>query len=247
MKDSSGFQPHLRRNFATTRWSLVISAGEQDSDSRNALEELCSAYWYPLYRFARTKGFSADHAADLTQEFFAKLIERNDFESVRQEKGRFRNFLLAAMQNFISNARDRENAQKRGGHLKIFSFDAADAEKKHSLEATSEETPELAFEKSWALTLLTTVQEKLKDEFKDAGRLELFEQIQCFLGGSFHDTPTYAEIANRLDITESAVKVNVHRMRKQFRQLLRTEISNTISDETDIDQELEEMFRVLSR
>lgn len=231
----------------TTRWSVVLSAGEEGPDSRNALEELCQAYWYPLYRFVRTKGFESDQAADITQGFFALLLERHDFENLKQEKGRFRSFLLASIKNYIANEREKMSAQKRGGAVKTFSIDVDDAEKKFQLDSGDDTSPDNAYERTWALTLLQQVQVKLKQEYSSNEKQKLFEKIASFLGGSSPDLPTYQQVAQELEMTESAVKVNVHRMRKQFRKLLRDEISNTVATEQEIDQELNEMFSVLSQ
>lgn len=239
--------PDAPRGFATTRWSLVLAAGEKRPDSRSALEELCRAYWYPLYRFVRNRGFDPEQAADLTQGFFARLIERNDFEKVRQEKGRFRSFLLASIRHYISNELDKANAQKRGGGVALFSIDSAAAEQKYALEPAISETPDVVFDKSWALALLEQAQAKLRSEFTRGGKSDWYEQLHPYLGGERADLPAYRELADELGVSESAVKVNVHRMRQQFRKLLRQEIANTVASEQDVDDELQRMFTVLSR
>ena len=248
MTDSSGFRvPLNQKQFATTHWSMVLAAGESGPESDSALEQLCSAYWYPLYRFVRGRGYNREQASDLTQGFFALLIERNDFEKVRKEKGRFRSYLLASIKNFISNERDKSLAKKRGGDVATFSFDAVDAEKRYSLEPETSLTPETTFDKTWALTLLEQVQQKLKIEFDEGGKSQWYERLSGYLGGDRSDLPSYQTVAEELGVSESAIKVNVHRMRKQFRKILRQEIANTVADESDIDDELNRMFEVLSK
>lgn len=225
----------------------MLSAGQSDTQSREALEKLCRTYWYPLYRFVRSRGHSPDQAADLTQSFFTRLLERDDFEKIRKEKGRFRSFLLTALTHHLANERDRARAVKRGGQIKLFSLDPQDAESRFRLEPQTELTPELAFEQSWALSVLQQAYEKLKQEYASDDRLTLFLKLAPRLGGSTDDHATYQDLANELELSESAIKVNVHRMRKRYRQLLRDEISNTVSTPEDIDAELEQMFRILQR
>lgn len=248
MTDSSDMKiRYSQKNFATTHWSMVLAAGETGDQSQTALESLCQSYWYPLYRYVRNRGFDQEKAADLTQGFFARLIEKNDFESVRREKGRFRNFLLASIQNFVANECDKEKAIKRGGDVSTFSIDAVDAEKRYRLEPENIQTPELGFEKTWAMTLLEQVHQKLRLEFERNGKLDAFNRFSGYLGGNHADLPSYQALATELGISESAVKVNIHRMRQQFRKLLRQEIANTVASESDVDDELNRMFQVLSQ
>lgn len=254
MSDSSGLKGNFpQRNFATTHWSMVLAVGDGSSTtSKSALEKLCESYWYPLYSFVRRKGFDANGAADLTQGFFASLIERNDFETIRKEKGRFRSFLLAAIRHFIANEMDHANAAKRGGNVSTFSIDANSAESKYKnelneFEPSHEVTPENSFERTWAIAMIENVHSLLRVEFVKNGRETLFDRLQIFLTGSNQqNAPTYRELAEEFEISESAIKVNVHRMRQQFRELLRAEIAHTVPSESEIDDELKALFVTLS-
>ncbi len=253
MSDSSGLKGNFpQRNFATTHWSMVLAAGDHSSSiSKSALEKLCESYWYPLYSFVRRKGYDANAAADLTQGFFASLIERNDFDSIQKEKGRFRSFLFAAIRNFIANVMDFANAAKRGGNVSTFSIDANSAESKFENERNQFEpshgvTPETSFERTWAIALIENVHQQLRAEFVKNGREVLFDRLQVFLTGSNQvNAPTYRELAAEFEISESAIKVNVHRMRQQFRELLRTEIAHTVPSESEVDDELNSLFVTL--
>jgi RNA polymerase sigma-70 factor (ECF subfamily) len=230
--------------FEQTRWSMVVAAASDDSTSaRRALQHLCSLYWYPLYAYVRREGHSADDAQDLTQEFFARLIEKNWLESVDPAKGKFRSFLLAAMRHFLCNEWDRSHCWKRGGGETPISLDAASAESRYALEPADQATAEKIFERRWALTLLEEVLGRLRREFAAVGKASLFEALEVALIG---EKIAYAEIAARLQLKEGAVRVAVHRLRQRYRDLVRAEIAETVADESQVHAELRHLFAALS-
>jgi RNA polymerase sigma-70 factor (ECF subfamily) len=231
-----------RRPFATTRWSLVLAAGKDNSaDSRQALVVLCEAYWYPLYAYVRRRGIDADEAQDLTQEFFTRLLEKEYVRSADPARGKFRSFLLASLNHFLANEWRRERAQKRGGRQTILSLDFADGEGRLAREPAHAMTPEKIFERRWALTLLAEALTKLREEYAAAGKLPLLEKLQPFLGGE-GDAAPYQQIGDELGLSEGAVKVAVHRLRRRCRDILREEIAQTVSGPEEIDQELRDLL-----
>jgi RNA polymerase sigma-70 factor (ECF subfamily) len=233
--------------FATTRWSLVLAArGRPSPEARAALADLCHVYWYPLYAFVRRQGHTPDEAQDLTQEFFVRLLDRDFFAPVDRAKGRFRSFLLAACKHFLANEHDRARAQKRGGGRAVLSLDFGDAEGRYRLEPADALTPERAFERQWALTLLDQVLARLKAEFIEAGKGPLFERLKGFLAGDRSVGP-YERVAAELDMTEGALKVAVHRLRRRYRELLQEEIGRTVSDPNEARDEIADLFAALSR
>src|SRR5262249_51370869 len=208
------------RGFATTHWSLVLAAGDRDSpQSRQALAALCATYWYPLYAFIRHQGYDASQAEDLTQEFFARLLEKDFLGVVDPEKGKFRSFLRACVRHFLANERDKPRAQKRGGGRPVLSLDFPDAEHRYRREPCDLLTPERLFERQWALTLLDQVLARLRDEWHQNGRDRLFEAIKVFLTGE-GGTSSYDQVARALGMTAGAVKVAVHRLRGRYRELV---------------------------
>ena len=231
--------------FVTTRWSVVLAAGlDESSVARDALETLCRAYWYPLYVYTRKRGYDVEEAKDMTQEFFARLIERNYLGDVEQGRGRFRYFLLAALKHFLSDEWDKANAQKRGGGVTFLSLDDLDPEARYHLEPRDEETPEKAFQRRWALTLLELTLSRLREEFQLAGREGMFDTLKVFITG---DQPemSYAAVAQQLGMSEAATKMTVTRMRQRYRALLRAEIANTVDDPAEVDAELRELAALL--
>jgi RNA polymerase sigma-70 factor (ECF subfamily) len=231
--------------FATTRWSLVLAAGLSSSaESGQALAQLCRTYWYPLYAFVRRQGHSPQDAEDLTQAFFAKLLEKKILRGVAPEKGKFRSFLLASLKNFLANDWDRNHAAKRGGDQAVVSWDEQSSEDRYLQEPATDLTPEKLFDQSWALTVIESVLEQLRKEHSEAGKSQIFEAIQSYLEEEGADT--YAEIAAKLGMTEGAVKMAVLRLRENFRQRLRSEIAQTVADATEIDEELRHLFACLS-
>jgi RNA polymerase sigma-70 factor (ECF subfamily) len=243
--DQGNEWPGLPRRFATTRWSVVLAAGDSATPgSRDALARLCEIYWYPLYAFARRWGHTADEAQDLTQEFFTRLLEKHYLEDVRPERGRFRSFLLASLKHFLLNERDRDQAQKRGGGRAPIPLELDTAEGRYRLEPPDTATPETIFERRWALTLLDRVLERLRREHVESERERLFEALKGFLTGQ-SETPKYGDVGASLGMTEGAVKVAVHRLRRRFGELLRDEIADTVADPADVEDEIRYLFKVL--
>jgi RNA polymerase sigma factor (sigma-70 family) len=232
--------------FATTQWSVVLTAGQPDTTRADAaLEKLCRTYWYPLYAYVRRRGQSAVDAQDLTQAFFARLLERNWVGDADRSRGRFRTFLLTAMSRFLAGEWDKVRAQKRGGGHAHVPLQLDTAEIRYGLEPVDDHTPEQSYERRWALTLLETVLRRLKEEYDHEGRGELFAQLTPSLTGGRESQP-YAELAGQLKMNEGAVKVAVHRLRKRYRQLLRSEITQTMTETEDVDEELRHLFGVLA-
>ena len=235
-----------REVFATTRWTVVLHARDaSDTQAREALENLCRAYWYPLYAFVRRQGVSPEDAQDLTQAFFEKLIEKNFLADVQREKGRFRSFLLAALKHFLANEWDKARAQKRGGGVVHVPIDTASAETRYGLEPAHFDSPEKLFERRWAITLLDRVLERLRDEHVEAGKADLFEQLKPCLTAE-KASLSYAELGARVGLSEGAVKVAVHRLRQRYRELLRAEIAETVDSPGEVEEELRHLFTALS-
>jgi RNA polymerase sigma-70 factor (ECF subfamily) len=232
--------------FATTHWSVVLKAGQSDTtQARDALATLCQAYWYPLYAYVRRRGHSVHDAQDLTQAFFARLLERHWVGDAKQERGRFRTFLLTAMSRFLSDEWDKLRAQKRGGGVPLLPLQLDDGETRYGNEPADKSTPEQYFERRWALTLLDTVLQRLRTEYEHEGKSALFAALHSTLVGDRESQP-YAKLAASLEMQEGAVKVAVHRLRKRYRQLLREEIAETMAEPGDIDEELRYLFAVLA-
>ena len=224
--------------FATTHWSVVLAAShDSNGRGREALEKLCRAYWYPLYAFIPQQGRSPADACDLTQEYFARLLEKNYLGSIRQGRGKFRYFLLTALKHFLADEWDRVRAQKRGGGQKFVSLDEHAADSRYHLEPRDEMSPEKLYEQRWALTLLERALEQLRDEHVMAGKGEVFDQLRVFITGDRGEVSYSAEAA-RLSTTESAAKMAVSRMRQRYRELLRAEIADTVEKPEEIDEEL---------
>ncbi len=231
--------------FATTHWSLVLAArARAEPGAEEALASLCHAYWYPLYAYIRRRGRGADEARDLTQEFFARLLEKDFLGQADRTKGRFRSFLLAACGHFLANEHDRARAAKRGGGRRPLSLDGRDAEDRYRVEPADILTPERLFERRWALTLLEEVLARLRADFAARGKERLFDLLRGTLVGE-RDAPPYREVARRLGMTEGAVKVAVHRLRQQYRDLLREEIGRTVESPEQIDDEIRDLFAAL--
>lgn len=232
-------------SFPPTSWGVVHAAAHSPTvESREALAALCEAYWRPLYCYIRRRGHSADEAQDLTQDFFARLLEKNYLKVVDREKGKFRLFLLASVKHFLSNELDRLRAQKRGGGKPPISLDLPQAERRYARELSGAVTPETIFEKQWAVTLLERVLERLRGEFSSGEKLAHFDRLKAFLGWDETRVP-YREVAAELEMTEGAVKVAVHRLRRRYRDLLRAEIGETVSDPGEVDAELRYLFRAI--
>lgn len=240
--------------FATTRWSLVLRAAQEASlpaGAREALEELCATAWFPLFTYLRRRGRDAEQARDLVQGFFASLLERGDLARLDPARGRFRSFLLTALEHFASNQGARARTRRRGGDRRTLSLDAVSAEERYALEPADHRTSEHAFERTWARALLDRAYAALEGEYERRGKLDLFRVLSPCLGGDLEAQP-YAEIAAELDATPGAVKVAVHRLRARFRKLLRTEIAHTLPDasqeggEDPVEAEIRHLFEALA-
>jgi len=231
--------------FATTHWSVVLAAGDRESpQAEEALSALCSTYWYPLYAYVRRQGHLPDQAEDLTQEFFARLLEKEFLRDVDREKGKFRAYLMACFRHFLANERDRPLAQKRGGGKTHLSLNFLDAEERYNLEPAHELTPEKLYERQWALTLLDQVLNRLRDESLRDGHARLFDTLKVFLTGE-SPTLSYDEVGRGLGLSVGAVKVAVHRLRRRYRELLREEIGRIVGDPAEIDVEIQALFTAL--
>jgi RNA polymerase sigma factor (sigma-70 family) len=238
---------HFEREFTTTHWSVVLTAGQVDSpDAQQALGMLCRTYWYPLYAFARRQGRSAEDAEDLTQGFFARLLEKGSIGQADPARGRFRSFLLASFKNFIAEAHRQASRLKRGGGQSPVSWDVMSAEERYLSEPKDESTAEALYEDRWALTLLETAMERLGAELTAAGRERVFVELKGQLWGE-SGVVSYRELSGRLDMSEGALKVTVHRLRHRFRELLREEVANTVADAGEIDDELRHLVGVVRR
>ena len=228
--------------FATTHWTVVLAAGQRHTPQADgALEELCRTYWFPLYAYVRRRGHGKPDAEDLVQEFFARLLEKNFLAKLDGEKGRFRAFLLASLKHFLANEWDKSQAQKRGGGAAHLSLDWQTADTKFQVAVTGEPSPDKAFDREWALALLAKVIERLQRECETEGKAKLFEQLKLFLMAGKNET-AQSETAKSLGMEEGAVRVAIHRLRKRYRQLLRDEISQTLTDPAQVDEEMRALF-----
>jgi RNA polymerase sigma factor (sigma-70 family) len=233
--------------FVTTQWSLVFRAqGVESLDSHGALETLCRSYWYPLYAYARRTGRSPHDAQDLTQEFFARLLEKDWLLAASPENGRFRTFLLMAIKRFMAKEWHRSNAQKRGGFQRPLPLDTTDAEQRYAGEPVTAFAPDEIYERRWAMTLLDQALEHLGAEYSEVGKAADFECLKPWLTADRGEIP-YDELALSLHGSEGAARVAVHRLRKRFRQLFREAIANTVAEGEDVDEELRHLVAVLSR
>ncbi len=237
--------PTSAMGFHTTHWSVVLSARSDDGTSaREALASLCSTYWYPLYAFVRRQGSSPPEAEDLTQEFFCQFLERNALASVRPAAGKFRSFLLACVKNFLANERERAHAQRRGGGRPLVPLDSGEAETRYSLEPADLVTPEVLFERRWALAVLERTIAELRREYSTGEKRALFDEFQGFLPGG-QEGASRAELAAKRGVTVGAIDVAVHRLRHRFGALLREQVAQTVSSEAEVEEELRYLISVL--
>ena len=238
------------RRFTTTRWSIVLAAGAGASSGSGgaeaALATLCEMYWYPLYAYLRSHGRSPEDAQDLTQSFFARLLEKNVIQHADPARGRFRAFLLTSLKNFAANERDRAQASKRGGDVIRVSLEFDAAEDRLQLEIPTDDTPERVFDRRWALTLLDRVFAELQAEAVRGQKERQFEALKPYLTG---DAPqlSYAQTGEQLEMSEGAIKVAVHRLRRRFRDLVRDEIAQTVASTDEIDDELRHLWSAVRR
>jgi RNA polymerase sigma factor (sigma-70 family) len=230
--------------FATTHWSVVLEAQSESPAAQEALEKLCRAYWWPIYGFVRRHGYSPEEAQDLTQGFFALLLERRNLDAVRREKGRLRSYLLASLKKFLAKAHRRAMTLKRGEGRALVSLDELLVRERADLEPADTLTADRIFERRWALTLLEQVLTRLESEYRSAGNAKLFDCLK----ESLSDEPgrrSQAEVAAELGMTENAVKQAFHRMRQRYRQLLHDEIAQTVAVPGDVEDELRHFISVL--
>jgi RNA polymerase sigma factor (sigma-70 family) len=240
--------PHAQsRRFATTRWSLVLAAGNAASpDAREALAALCETYWAPVHNFIRQTGRSPEDAKDLTQAFFTRVLEKDSFKAARPERGRFRSFLLTAVRYFLANQLDYERAAIRGGgQVAVPIGPRAGDEHSAYADPSSDVTPEAAFERRWALATLDAAMTRLAARCSEEGREPLFRQLKPFLTGD--EAASYQAAADALGLAETSVRVAAHRMRRQFGKCLREALAETVDDPADVDQELKFLLEVVSR
>lgn len=231
--------------FPTTQWTLVVSAGhDSTTQSAEALAKLCALYWYPVFAFVRRRGYDADQAQDVTQSFFARMIEKGDLADANRDLGRFRTFLLTSCQHFLSNERDRERAGKRGGGVVPIPIDVAMAEGRYERSLAHEETPERAYERQWCLTLLAAVLDDVRMEYSSAGKHQLFDRLKSFLTVDA-DAGPQAEAAADLDMSVAAVKVAVHRLRRRYRDALKQRVADTVTSAEEIDDEIRFLLNAL--
>lgn len=229
---------HSPSRFTATRWSVVLAAGQSTGLEREkALQQLAQSYWFPLYSYIRRKGHPADEAEDLTQGFFSHLLEKQTLAKADQDKGRFRAFLLTVLKHYISDEWKKSHTLKRGGQRKFVQMDAQQAEGFYSLAPVDPITPEKLFDRNWAMALLTLVMTRLGEHYAQKGQTDLFIAIKGSIDGSAGDL-SYADIGAKLNMTEAAVKTAAHRLRKQYRDILREEIAQTVSSEDEIDDEI---------
>jgi DNA-directed RNA polymerase specialized sigma24 family protein len=234
-----------RDHFVTTQWSLVAQAGNLDDDqSRDALQVLCQNYWFPLYAFARRR-MDSEKARDMTQEFFCVLLDKNYLESADQQKGRFRAFLLTAFKRFLANQHDRENTIKRGGHVLKLSLDFDSADSRYSLQPVDDLTPDKVFERQWVLTLLENVMDRMREYYtaKSDEHLKRFEILKPMIIGEAG--ADYAELSKQLGPSVDTLRVQVHRMRGKYQEMLRAEIAGTVASQEEVDDEIQRLFELM--
>jgi len=237
--------------FPSTHWSVVLAAGRSQAEpemARAALAELCQVYWAPLYGFVRSRGHTMHDAQDLTQSFFAYVLEHKVYARVDRRKGRFRSFLLASLKNFLADAADRERTLKRGGAQIFLPLHEERAQEAESLFQTHSgmSNEDRLFDRSWAEALVAAALERLSADYKREAKKQLFKELRIFIAGGAEPPPTYAELTDRLGITESTLRSHVTRLRARYREALRTEVRRTVDSEKQVDQELRELLHVLT-
>jgi RNA polymerase sigma factor (sigma-70 family) len=242
----SGEAPAEGRWFATTHWSVVLAAGQSDdAGARAALEKLCRAYWYPLYVYVRRQGHDEESAKDLTQAFFARLLEKDYLAQADRERGRFRTFLLGALKHFLADEWDKAQTLKRGGGMTFLSLHDDTAEERYRLEPVDDSSPDKLFDRRWALSILDQAVRRLGKEYRESGKGELFEQLQGFLSGAL-ETSNHAQAAARLGMTENTLKSYVRRLRQRNREIVREVIAETVATAGQIEEELRDLSAALA-
>jgi RNA polymerase sigma factor (sigma-70 family) len=237
--------------FPSTHWSVVFAAGKSEAEPQTAgaaLAELCRGYWAPLYGFVRSRGHTVHDAQDLTQSFFAYVLEHRVYARANRQKGRFRSFLLASLKNFLADAADREQTLKRGGAQIFLPLHEEQAQEAESLFQTHSgiSNEDWLFDRSWAESLVATALERLSADYRRDAKEQLFKELRIFIAGGAEPPPTYAELTDRLGITESTLRSHVTRLRARYREALRTEVRRTVDSEKQVDQELRELLHVLT-
>ncbi len=241
--EQSSPQPALL--FNTTHWSVVARAGDSTAPGvQEALEQLCRAYWYPLCAYIRRQGHEEAAAKDLTQEFFARLLEQKSLRLADRKRGRFRSFLLSSLKNFLINEWTKANREKRGGGRPMLSLDEQMAESRFDAEPATGQPPDSLFDRNWAATLLERALAALRAEFAQAGKLAMFERFEVYILGEKNSLP-YAEMARELGVTEGAARVAAHRLRQRYGELLRNEVAQTVSTPAEVNEELRYLVSVL--
>lgn len=235
-----------QQRFASTHWSVVLAAARTASpEAEAALENLCLAYWYPLYAYLRRSGHAPHAAEDLTQEFFAtRVVTKRIFQGIQPGAGRFRSWLLTSLQNMVKNEWDKARAIKRGGAQPCLPLDFQSAEGRYVAEPSHELTPEKLYERSWVLTLLDRIVDQLQEEYRQQGKTALFDELKLFLPGA-HSTRSHAEVAARIGRSEDAVKMAVSRLRQAYGQLLKAEVKRLTANAGDSDEELRGLLGAL--
>ena len=233
-----------RRRFRTTRWTLVIGSIGDSATARTALSELCEIYWGPVYAFVRRSGLPADQAGDLTQAFFTRVLEKDAFRDARPDRGRFRSYLLGCLRHFLSNARDAEQALKRGGGRHHVSLDG-DADDSYLVEPTDDLTPERIYERRWMMAVLDQAMARVEAKYVESGRGPLFARLKGAL--TTDEGIPYAELAVSLATSEGALRVAVHRLRRDYGAALRATIAETVDRPSDVDDELRYLLTIVGR
>jgi RNA polymerase sigma-70 factor (ECF subfamily) len=245
--DTEGHSSIQGNWFTTTHWSLVLNARDPSSpQAAEALEKLCRTYWYPLYAYVRRQGEDEESAKDLTQGFFARLLQKNYLAQVQREKGKFRTFLLTALKHFATDEWDKARAQKRGGGQPPISLDDTTCEHRYRLEPVDEMDAVKLYERRWALSLLEQARQRLKEEYDRAGKSDLYDHLKIYETGD-RNGPPYAEVAVKVGLGESGVKSAVRSMRRRFQELVREEVANTVESPAEVDAEIRHLIIVVSR
>ena len=231
--------------FATTHWSVVLNAGQHDSSQALvAIQKLARAYWYPLYAYVRRRGNDAHTSEDLTQEFFARVINRHSFARVDRNRGRFRSWLLGAMNHFLAHEWEKARTQKRGGGVATIPLDEAQANERYERHLATESTPEKLYDQQWAFAVLERAANRLRANYFAEGRPEIYDRLKAFVSGE-SAVPSYAEAALQLGLSEGAVKSAIHRLRQRFQELVREEVAQTVCTPGDLDDELRYLIAVI--
>jgi RNA polymerase sigma factor (sigma-70 family) len=239
--DQHNGAPSVAARFQTTHWSIVLKAGQ---GAEEALLKLCRIYWLPLYAFTRRRGHPVHEAQDLTQGFFVHLLENRGIETVARDRGRFRSFLLVALKHYLDNEWHKTRTIKRGGHQLFISWDELNPEERDRLEPSDDLTPEKLFNRQWALKLLERVMNQLQKECVAARKGDLFDKLKDYLTGAAGEK-TYRQLAAELNMSESAIKVSVHRLRRRFGELVREQVERTVANPEEVDDEIRELFSAL--